>query len=73
MKNKQELTARFDARKSFYGKAYTYEEDNRTYLVSYESRVGYIEDGKFYELEYAPHSQTTNRHIKEFKKQFGAE
>lgn len=55
-------------RQSFYGKAKIVEDGNTATLYSYNTPVAKIVDGKFEELDYAPHSQTTNRHIKQFKK-----
>ena len=65
-----ELAARFDSRKSFYGKAHIIELDNGIkQLQSYSTIVGEIRDGKYYQL-WDGKSQTTTRHIKEFRKQF---
>ena len=65
-----DLTARYDSRKSFYGKAKVLTLDNGTIqLLSYDTIVGEIRDGKYYQL-WDGKSQTTTRHIKEFKKQF---
>lgn len=64
-----ELTARYDARASFYGKAKVLErEDGTRELYSYNTLVAKEKDGVV-EVIYAP-TQTTRRHIKEFKKQF---
>lgn len=64
-----ELTARYDARKSFYGKAQVVEyEDGTRELRSYGVLVAREKDGVV-EVLYAP-TQTTRRHIKEFKRQF---
>lgn len=68
--NIYELMARYDSRKSFYGKAHVIELDNGTkQLQSYNTIVGEIRDNKYYQL-WDGKSQTTSRHIKEFKKQF---
>ena len=68
--NIYELTARFDRRKSFYGKAHVIELDNGTkQLQSYDTIVGEIRNGKYFQL-WDGKSQTTTRHINEFKKQF---
>ena len=68
--NIYELLARYDARKSFYGKAKVLELDNGTkQLLSYDTIVGEIRNGKYIQL-WEGKSQTTTRHIKEFKKQF---
>ena len=65
-----ELSARFDSRKSFYSKAHVIELDNgNIQLQSYDTIVGEIIDGKYYQI-WEGKSQTTTRHIKEFKKQF---
>ena len=65
-----ELMARYDSRKSFYGKAHVIELDNDVkQLQSYNTIVGEIKNGKYYQL-WDGKSQTTTRHIKEFKKQF---
>lgn len=65
-----DLTARYDSRKSFYGKAKVLIFDNGTIqLLSYDTIVGEIRDGKYYQL-WDGKSQTTTRHINEFKKQF---
>lgn len=68
--NIYELTARFDSRKSFYGKALVIELDNGVkQLQSYSTIVGEIKNGKYFQL-WDGKSQTTTRHINEFKKQF---
>ena len=68
--NIYELVARYDSRKSFYGKAHVIELDNGTkQLQSYDTIVGEIRDNTYYQL-WDGKSQTTTRHIKEFKKQF---
>lgn len=68
--NIYELTARFDRRKSFYGKAHVIELDNGTkQLQSYDTIVGEIRNNTYYQL-WDGKSQTTTRHINEFKKQF---
>ena len=65
-----DLTTRYDSRKSFYGKAKVLTLDNGTIqLLSYDTIVGEIRGGKYYQL-WNGKSQTTTRHIKEFKKQF---
>ena len=64
-----ELTARYDARKSFYGKAYVIDhEDGTLELQSYDTIVSRCVNGKVEEL--GEWSQTTTRHQKEFRKQF---
>lgn len=65
-----ELMARYDSRKSFYGKAHIIELDNGIIqLKSYDTIVGEIKDNTYHQL-WDGKSQTTTRHIKEFKKQF---
>ncbi len=65
-----EMAARYDPRKSFYGKAHIIELDNGVIqLQSYNTIVGEIKDGRYYQL-WDGKSQTTTRHIKEFKRQF---
>lgn len=66
-----ELSARYDARKSFYGKAHIIELDNGTIqLQSYDTIVAEIDNNGMYKKIWDGNTQTTNRHIKEFKKQF---
>ena len=69
--NIYELTARYDSRKSFYNKAHVIElPDGTKQLMSYETIVCEITpNGEFRMLWYG-RSQTTTRHINEFKKQF---
>lgn len=68
--NIYELAARYDSRKSFYGKAHVIELDNGIkQLMSYNTIVGEIKNGKYCQL-WEGKSQTTTRHIKEFIKQF---
>ena len=64
-----ELEARFDARKSFYGKAHVIDHENGTFeLQSYDTIVSRCVNGKVEEL--GKFSNTTTRHQKEFRKQF---
>lgn len=66
-----ELTARYDARASFYGKAHVMELDAATVLISYETPVMQIDrNGNVSRLIDQPESQTTARHMREFSKQF---
>ena len=72
---RNELTAKYDTRKSFYGKA-TYESTPKGSLVlySYGSKVCEIFEGN-YTLNHdiksdLLYSHTTLRHIKEFLRQF---
>lgn len=65
-----ELTPMKDSRKSFYGKAKVIEHDNGTIqLQSYDTIVCEIVGGVFRML-WDGKTQTTTRHIKEFKYQF---
>lgn len=76
--SRYELDARYDARKSFYGKAMVEEgvtDDNNprdvVRLYSYGTLVAEVVDGygaKAYEL--ATCSPTTVRHVREFFRQF---
>lgn len=64
-----ELEARFDVRKSFYGKAHIIDHENGILeLQSYNTIVSRCVNGKVEEL--GTWSQTTTRHQKEFRKQF---
>jgi hypothetical protein len=63
------LAPQYDSRKSFYGKAKVYEEDGKKVLVSYDTRVAEIENGK--PKVFGLYSQTTTRHIKDFLQQNG--
>ena len=64
-----ELQARYDSRKSFYGKAQVIEkEDGSRELKSYNTIVSREKDGVIEHL--GKWSQTTTRHQKEFEKQF---
>lgn len=65
-----ELTPMRDSRKSFYGKAKVIEHDNGTIqLQSYNTIVCEIVGGVFRML-WDGKTQTTTRHINEFKHQF---
>ena len=65
-----ELHPMHDSRKSFYGKAKVIEHDNGTVqLRSYDTIVCEIVGGVFRML-WEGKTQTTSRHIKEFKQQF---
>ena len=63
-----------DNRKSFYGKAHCIEHDDGTkQLCSYNTIVAEISpEGKYTRL-WSGSSQTTNRHIKSFKKFYNLE
>lgn len=63
----QELKISYDARKSFYGKAKVISENGEIVLISYNTKVAYIKDGKAVVL--GIWGCTTTRHIKEFLKQ----
>lgn len=64
-----ELTARYDSRKSFYGKAHVIDhEDGTLELQSYDTIVSRCKDGKIEHLGWW--SQTTSRHQREFERQF---
>ena len=66
-----ELTPQYDSRKSFYGKAKVLQrEDGDMVLYSYDTPVATIRKGKRVPEEEYKASQTTNRHIKEFYRQF---
>lgn len=64
-----DLKPSHDSRKSFYGKARVFKEDGKTVLVSYNTRVAEIENGKA--KVFGTYSQTTSRHIREFLLQNG--
>ena len=66
-----ELTARYDARKSFYGKAKIVENNNILTLFSYGTKVAEIDTAKNTAKIFNAQSQTTLRHIKEFFNQSG--
>lgn len=71
--NIYELTARFDSRKSFYHKALVQVDGNVQTLLSYETPVAKIENGKLALLSAWDYSSTTRRHVKEFIRQNGME
>lgn len=63
-----------DNRKSFYGKAKVLDNGNGEYILySYDTPVAKVKDGVYEDLEYDHHSQTTNRHVRAFKKYFDIE
>lgn len=65
-----ELTAQYDHRKSFYGKAQIIDHGNgELELLSYSTVVSRCKDGKVEHL--GKWSQTTSRHQREFERQFG--
>lgn len=59
----------YDDRKSFYRKAIVIEEDNTTYLKSYDTIVAKIKNGVFSRL-WDDYSLTTMRHINSFRYHF---
>jgi hypothetical protein len=67
IKMETELQISYDARKSFYGKAKIISENGEMALISYNTKVAYIKDGKAVFL--GIWGCTTTRHIKEFLKQ----
>lgn len=74
MTNYYELSARFDRRASFYGKARIKETAKYYYLISYETEILKLDKTTkkitfLCSSEYA-YTQTTNRHINEFLKQY---
>lgn len=69
IKNFYELSARYDSRKSFYGKAQVIEyTDGHHELKSYDTIVSREVNGKVEHL--GRYSNTTSRHQKEFERQF---
>lgn len=72
MKNRVEvfeLSARYDSRKSFYGKAQVINYGNGYMeLKSYNTIVSRVDNGKVEHL--GKYSMTTSRHQREFEKQF---
>lgn len=64
-----ELSARYDSRKSFYGKAHVIDHENGVFeLRSYNTIVSRCINGVVEHL--GEWSQTTSRHQREFEKQF---
>lgn len=67
-----ELSTRYDARASFYGKARVEEQpDGTLHLISYSTHVASISADNGTATVYGTYSQTTLRHIKEFLLQHG--
>ena len=63
-----------DSRKSFYGKAHVIEhDDGRKQLQSYNTIVAEIDNNGNYNRLWDGNTQTTNRHIKSFKKFYNLE
>lgn len=67
LENLEELQARFDARQSFYKKAYIGNFNGCKYLKSYNTIVACIFQNQL--RIYGGFSQTTARHIREFARQ----
>lgn len=66
-----ELSPQNTTRKSFYGKAKVLIQDNGTIqLLSYNTVVCEIDTKNNFNMLWDGKSQTTTRHINEFKKQF---
>lgn len=66
-----DLRPQFDARNSFYGKAQVLDYGNGVYeLKSYDTIVARVENGEVTLDGLRQYSQTTDRHIREFFKQF---
>ena len=66
-----ELLPIYDSRKIFYGKAkIIVSDEGTTFLKSYDTFVALIEPDGTYKKIWDGNTQTTNRHIKEFKRQF---
>lgn len=60
-----------DSRKSFYGKAKVVDKGNGEYeLISYNTPVACVKDGKVVYADLRKYSVTTDRHIREFLAQF---
>lgn len=55
--------------KSFYGKAKIEQDGDRITLISYDTEIVRVINGRLYPL-WEGYSMTTARHIKEFFKQF---
>lgn len=64
-----ELSARYDSRKSFYGKAQVIDYGNGYMeLKSYDTIVSFVDNGKV--THKGAYSVTTSRHQREFERQF---
>lgn len=69
--NIYELTPRYDSRKSFYGKAHIIEyPDGTKQLQSYNTIVCELSPNGVFRSLWDGRTQTTSRHIREFRKQF---
>lgn len=66
-----ELMANFDSRKSFYGKARVLEEGDRKTLISYNTKICTISGPGTFQKLWSGWSNTTARHINEFRQQAG--
>lgn len=69
MQTRKELHPVIDSRKSFYKKAYTITENKTITLLSYDTKVAEIKDGKA--KIFGTYSRTTVRHINDFLYQNG--
>lgn len=69
MNTTKELKCIYNNNKSFYGKAEVKQEDNDVTLISYGIEIVNVYNGKITPL-WDGWSATTNRHLKEFFKQF---
>lgn len=69
MKTTKELKCLYNNQKSFYGKAEVEQEENNVPLISYNIPIVNVNNGKITPL-WNGWSATTNRHLKEFFKQF---
>lgn len=69
-----ELTARYDCRQSFYGKAHIKETKTHYFLISYDTEILKLNKNTnkltFICKDSWAYTQTTNRHINEFLRQF---
>lgn len=66
-----ELSARYDRRKSFYGKAHVIENNGQTILQSYDTEVCAIDENGVFHRYWSGESVTTMRHVNEFLRQNG--
>jgi hypothetical protein len=66
-----ELSARYDSRKSFYGKAHVIENSGKLILKSYDTEVCGIDENGVFHRYWSGESSTTMRHINEFIRQNG--
>lgn len=61
-----ELCAKYDGRKSFYGKARVVETATTKKLYSYDTLVCVVRNGEAFRVDGQPESMTTARHMSEF-------